>query len=200
MENGIAFINLEYIFSRVIDALRDGIAFIKGGVSLDTATGGGFTLVSLIAFLKILAAILGIFFLAGIIYSLIRKKEIEHAESKRYEGYFITHVPETPKNVRWEKVEKLFASPNESDWRLGIIEADAMLDELVISLGYPGSNLGERLKGIERGDFPTLNEAWEAHKVRNRIAHEGMQFHMTEREARQTKLNYETVFRDANYI
>lgn len=200
MDNGVAYINLEYIFSRVIDAIRDFIAFIKGGVSLDTATGGGFAAVNVIAFLKIISAILGVLLLAGIIYSIIRKKEIDHAEHKRYHGYFVTHVPETPKNVRWEKVEKLFASPNESDWRLGIIEADAMLDELVIALGYPGSNLGERLKGIERGDFPTLNEAWEAHKIRNRIAHEGMQFHITEREARQTKLNYETVFRDANYI
>lgn len=196
----VAFLNLEYLFSRVVDFFRAIANFIKGGVSLDTGTSGGFAVSSIIVFWKFAAAILAVFLLAGIIYSIIRKKEIEHAEEKRYHGYFITHVPEPARNDRWEKVEKLFASPNESDWRLGIIEADAMLDHLVTSLGYPGSNLGERLKGIERGDFPTLNEAWEAHKVRNRIAHEGMQFHMTEREARQTKLNYETVFRDAHYI
>lgn len=200
MENNVAYINLEYIFSRVIDAIRAFIDFIKGGVSLDTSTSGGFTLISIIAFWKIFAAILAILLLAGIIYAMIRKKEIDHAEEKRYHEYFITHVEEPARNDRWEKVEKLFASNNESDWRLGIIEADAMLDNLITTLGYPGSNLGERLKGIERGDFPTLNEAWEAHKVRNRIAHEGMNFHMTEREARQTKLNYETVFRDAHYI
>jgi hypothetical protein len=200
METSTSYINLEYIFSRIIDALLAIRDFIIGGASLDTGTAGGFSLVTILSYWKIVGTILSLLLLAGIIYSVIRKKEIEKEGQHYYDTYFVTHVAEPQRNVRWEKVEQLFASPNSSDWRLAIIEADAMLDELIISLGYPGANLGERLKGIQRGDFPTLNEAWEAHKVRNRIAHEGMNFVMTDRDARQVKMNYETVFRDAQYI
>ncbi len=196
----VPFINLEYIFSRVLDFFAWLRNLFLGAGQLDVGTDGGFAFISLIGFLKGILTFLVIVLIAGTIYALIRKKEIEKEESNHYDNYFVTHVAETPRNERWEKVEKLFASLNPSDWRLAIIEADAMLDDLIIQLGYPGANLGERLKNIERGDFPTLNEAWEAHKVRNRIAHEGLQFNLTEREARQVKMLYETVFRDARYI
>lgn len=196
----ISFINLEYIFSRIFEALVWIRNFFLGASTLDMSTTGGFTISTIISFAKGLITILVLLLIAGIIYAWIRKKEIDSQEEKRYEGYFVTHVAETPRNERWEKVEKLFASMNPSDWRLGIIEADAMLDDLLIQLGYPGESLGERLKNVNKNDFPTLQLAWDAHLVRNRIAHEGLQFHLTEREARQAKVNYETVFRDAQYI
>ncbi len=200
MDNGVTYINLEYIFSRIVDALFAIRDFFVGAGTLDTGTTGGFSFATILSFWKVFVTILCLLLIAGIIYAFIRKKEVEKERAQQYDNYFITHVAEPPRNERWEKVEKLFASPNSSDWRLAIIEADAMLDDLVTSLGYPGANLGERLKGIQRGDFPTLNEAWEAHKVRNRIAHEGMNFVITDRDARQVKMNYETVFRDAHYI
>lgn len=201
MENNtIPFINLEYIFSRIFDVILWIRDFFLGASSLDVGTTGGFSIVMAVRFFKGFVTILAILLIAGIIYAWIRKKEIDSEEDKRYENYFVTHVPETPRNERWEKVEKLFASLNPSDWRLGIIEADAMLDDLLIQLGYPGETLGERLKNVNKNDFPTLQLAWDAHLVRNRIAHEGMNFHLTEREARQAKVNYETVFRDARYI
>ena len=70
---------------------------------------------------------------------------------------------------------------------------------MVEKMGYPGANLGERLRVIELSDFLTLQEAWEAHKIRNRIAHEA-QYQLTEREARKAIGLYEKVFREFHYI
>lgn len=101
---------------------------------------------------------------------------------------------------RWERVMAHLNSARESDWRLAVLEADVLLDEMVTGMGYHGDSLGEKLKGIEPSDFTTLEKAWEAHGVRNRIAHEGAAFALTEREAKRVFGLYEEVFKEFHYI
>ncbi len=109
-------------------------------------------------------------------------------------------VYNSSQNKRWERVLEHIESTNPNDWKIAIIEADSILDEMVKSMGYHGDTLGERLKGIEVSDFNTLNNAWEAHKVRNAIAHEGANFQINEREARRVVALYKSVFEEFKYI
>jgi len=85
-------------------------------------------------------------------------------------------------------------------WQLAIIEADIILDEMTQAMRVPGENLGERLKNIERSDFFTLDLAWEAHKVRNQIAHAGTSYTLTRREAKRIIDLYREVFHEFGYI
>lgn len=104
------------------------------------------------------------------------------------------------KSTRFAVVEKHMASENPAEWRLAIIEADTLLEEIVKKMGYEGTTLGEMLKNIEPSDFTTLNEAWGAHKVRNQIAHQGSSFTLTKREAKRVIGLYEKVFREFDII
>jgi hypothetical protein len=70
---------------------------------------------------------------------------------------------------------------------------------MVGAMRYPGENLGERLKNVEPSDFLTLEDAWEAHKVRNQVAHQSG-FTLTRREARRVVELYERVFREFIFI
>lgn len=97
---------------------------------------------------------------------------------------------------RLDDVLAHIASPNPNDWKLAIIEADVILDEALKQIGYSGGSLGERLKSISTTQLSTLNEAWEAHKVRNRIAHEGADFVLTKRIAEETINRYRRVFNE----
>ncbi len=97
---------------------------------------------------------------------------------------------------RLDDVLTHIASPNPNDWKLAIIEADVILDEALKQIGYAGGSLGERLKSISTTQLSTLNEAWEAHKVRNRIAHEGADFVLTKRIAEETINRYRRVFNE----
>ena len=97
---------------------------------------------------------------------------------------------------RWEKIIKLSESQNSSDWRLAIIEADIMLDELLEKLQLPGDTMGEKLKAVEKSDFTTIEYAWEAHKMRNAIAHEGNDLLISQREIRRIISLYEAVFKE----
>jgi hypothetical protein len=101
-----------------------------------------------------------------------------------------------PLTEKWEKIVKLSESTNHSDWRLAVIEADIILDELLTKLQLPGDTMGDKLKAVEKSDFTTIESAWEAHKFRNNIAHEGSDFLVNEREIRRIIFLYEAVFKE----
>mgnify|MGYP003468404416 FL=1 len=107
-----------------------------------------------------------------------------------------THVV----NPRWEKVLSHSVSANESDWRLAIMEADIMLADLLDTMSLPGNTIGEKLKAVEKSDFISLDNAWEAHKVRNSIAHEGMNHILNQREVNRVIDMYKTVFEEFRII
>lgn len=104
------------------------------------------------------------------------------------------------KNPRWENIKNLMKSHNSSDWRQGIIEADIVLDELLTKMGYQGQSIGEKLKQIEKPDFDTLDEAWSAHKIRNKIAHRGADYKLEKNEAERVIKDYKKVFEEFYYI
>lgn len=110
------------------------------------------------------------------------------------------HTVHAAKNPQWEHVVALASSPIESDWRRAIIEADIMLDNLLLSRGYSGATLADKLKTANPLQFTTLDLAWKAHKVRNEIAHGGEQFHLTGRDANASIDFYRRVFEEFDYL
>ncbi len=140
--------------------------------------------------------------LVGIIYCIrgivaVRKKETEYYNAPK----IISHdVSEKPKNEKWLHIEELTSSENPNDWRLAILEADILLDELINLMGYKGETMGEKMKSIEASDFSTLDQAWEAHKVRNQIAHTGSDFILTLHETRRVVDLYRQVFEEFHFI
>ncbi len=137
--------------------------------------------------------------LIGIIYITIRTNQIRKRELERIRSAVSKSV-KPKKNNRWHKVLDHVKSDRPSDWSLAILEADIMLDEVVTKIGYQGQTLGEKLKQATRGDFKSIDDAWEAHKIRNQIAHEGSDFILTQREAKRVISLYSKVFEEFKYI
>jgi len=106
----------------------------------------------------------------------------------------------TAKNPRFEAAVALANSSQEGDWRRAIIEADSLLADLLRNRGFVGDDIGEQLKGASTSHFATLDLAWDAHRMRNRIAHEGEQLVLTSRDALATMDQYRRVFEEFNYI
>lgn len=146
-------------------------------------------------------------FLLGVIYFSNKVIKIRRWEHDRVYGHssLLEEVAEglqiTPpkKNQDWEKILNLIGSDNPNDWKLAIIEADKILEMIVNNFSVPGDNLGDKLKHIEKSDFTNLDAAWQAHKIRNRIAHEH-NFHLSQREARLAIDNFEKVFVEFDFI
>jgi len=152
-----------------------------------------------------LAFPLSLMFLIGIIYCVeqlkhIRRKEAEIYDTKVIPAYDIVQNGDPALAQRWQTVMKHIESASANDWKQAIIESDIILGDILTKMGYHGDSIGEKLKRIEASDFQTLNEAWEAHKIRNRIAHDGSEFTMSQHEARQVINNYRKVFEEFYYI
>ncbi|MCF7843590.1 MSCRAMM family adhesin SdrC [Candidatus Gracilibacteria bacterium] len=94
-------------------------------------------------------------------------------------------------------IQGYMSSTSEALWRIGIMEADNLLLEVLRGKGYRGDSVSEMLK---TASFKTIDMAWDAHKIRNRIAHEGSDFELTEREAKRSFILYESVFRELKVI
>jgi hypothetical protein len=98
---------------------------------------------------------------------------------------------------RFAIVQGYMSSNSEALWRIGILEADNMLAEVLRDKGYKGETVADMLK---EASFKTVQLAWDAHGVRNRVAHEGSDFKLTEREAKRAFTLYESVFRELKVI
>jgi hypothetical protein len=107
---------------------------------------------------------------------------------------------ENPTLKKWDQIIALSESINASDWRLAIIEADIILDDLLTNLRLPGETMGDKLKAVEQSDFNTIDLAWEAHKARNMIAHQGSDFLLNQHETRRIIALYEAVFKEFHLI
>lgn len=103
-------------------------------------------------------------------------------------------------NPKWKLVEEHINSEDPNKWKLAILEADIILSELLDSLNLPGNGVGEKLKAVEESDFDHIEEAWEAHKIRNAIAHQGSDFLLTQREAKRVIRLYKGVFEEFRII
>ena len=166
-----------------------------------------------IGFAKTVLALLAIFFLAIICYAFVRLFEIRKKEKKHLhheiEEYARDKMEEEKrlheevggsKNERWGKTLDYLFSQHGSDWKLAIIEADSMLEELLDTLGFKGETLGDKLKAANQENFPQLSVAWEIHTVRNRIAHEGLAFEFSQHEAKRIIALYEGIFHSYGFI
>jgi len=162
---------------------------------------------------------LAMFFLTIMSYCLIRLFEIRRKEHKHLQQEIAEYAhkqkekeekakqnDEISKNPRWVKTLSYLFSQHESDWKLAVIEADSMLEDLLNELGFAGETLGDKLKSaavpsLSGGEkFRALPSAWEVHTIRNRIAHEGTSFIFPQREAKRVIAIYESIFREYGYI
>lgn len=142
-------------------------------------------------------ASIGILYLFNAVSAIDRNQKIKWQRKP-------TVAPTDPSLVRhkemWQEVVKRLETPFEADWKLAILEADTLLSDLLIDLGYSGETLAEKLKKVTKEKMVTLDYAWNAHRMRNRVAHEGPALVLTKDEAERTLELYRRVFNEFNYI
>jgi hypothetical protein len=79
--------------------------------------------------------------------------------------------PETAVANRWQDIMRYIESVREGEWKFAVIEADNLVDDVLKNM-FAGETMGERLMIIDKTQLLTIDGLWEAHKIRNRLAHE----------------------------
>jgi len=185
------YFNIEYLFHKIFDFINPVIAFF----------GSSHTWVVI----GIVSSSVSILCIAVIIFSIVRMREIQNYEKRELDheihGALLRDKEASRnENPRWHYILTLMESSNESDWRVAIIEADTMLDELLRQRGYTGESVSELLEAARSSGFPSIQNAWDAHLVRNQIAHAGSDFSLTQVEGRRVIKMYQSFFEDLQAI
>jgi len=191
-------VNIEYIFYFLT---HGGTVPVGATPTLLTSAG----IVSFLTMAWIAITIVAYLLVAGaialLVYSSIRMYQIEDMERIKYATFPNSEkAEEETEHHRWTHVRELIESASPNDWRQAIIEADIILDDMLTRLGYSGNSIGDKLKMANPAQFRTIQEAWEAHKVRNEIAHQGSEYPLTDHIAYRTILQYENVFKEHGEI
>ncbi len=122
-------------------------------------------------FIKILIAIYVIVLFVDIVLLLIVRglgKDIEIAVKG-------TTMPLTSKKKmkkRWEKIEKRLNTNNLSQYKVAILEADNLVNEILIKIGYKGNNMMERLKNVDKNQIEEIDNLINSHQIRNKIIYD----------------------------
>lgn len=196
MEN-IHFINIEYLAVVVITFFRD---FDYGALFQ--------TIINIIVFLRIPALLFTLFLIYVIwrahtgVNKIKKAKKGTKKESKKAETILKKETAPEIKQFqsRWAKVEEHANSNNPNDWKIAIIDADIMLGEALHRAGFRADSIGEQLRMISKGDILTLDQAGEAHGVRNKIAHAGPDFQLNEREVKRVIGLFKQVFTEQKLL
>ena len=183
------YLNIEYFFDKLANGIAPVVDIIKNPNTWST-----------VGIISVLISMLCIFI---IIFSLVRLYEIQVFDRLEIEheiNHALAKDKETDKsqNPRWKYILTLVESPNDSDWRIAIIEADSLLEESFKEKDLIGDTMSELLEDAKSNGYPSIQSAWDAHIVRNRIAHEGQEFSLTQVEARRVIKLYQNIFEDLN--
>lgn len=72
---------------------------------------------------------------------------------------------------RWLTIEQSLQKDNEPSYHLAVMNADKLLDQALKERGFKGQTMGDRMK-FARETWSNRDAVWQAHKLRNKIAHE----------------------------
>ncbi len=96
---------------------------------------------------------------------------------------------------QWAKTSARLETGLESEYKLAVIEADSLFDDVLKRMGYGGESVGERLDKVAPTIIPSIEEVRQAHKVRNNIVHDP-DYRLELQEARNTLSIYEKALID----
>lgn len=96
-------------------------------------------------------------------------------------------------------IENSLTRENPLSYNMSVVECDKLLDKALMEMGLSGRTMGERLKKCGREKFSQTNAVWNAHRLRNQIAHEPG-FKLEYHQAKHALAVYKQALRDLGAI
>lgn len=152
--------------------------------------------IEILSYIKIVFLVVSLFFLVGTIFFIIKSSWLK----RRFLESIIEFSTYRPFGVKktfkqWIKITKKLETNREADYKLAVIEADGLLDNVLEKMGYNGETIADRLKQLTSDILPDLDKVQEAHKIRNNVVHDP-DYQLTLDDAKKVVETYEKALRD----
>lgn len=149
--------------------------------------------------LQIIGGTISFIFLVAIFVLIKKAGAFERHIRHLWIAWHGTPIPMHKMVKRWERIMRQTQVDNPQGWRLAIVEADNMLDEILRKIGYSGETIDERLEHINPEQFPSLEDAWRAHQIRTFIEQDPSYAPSREVLERTTEI-YKKIFEETGII
>lgn len=151
--------------------------------------------------LKDFLAVISVVFLGGIFWAMIKGGEVHHHEHEKYKAIVDEETTTNEKEIQWQVILDHVNGDNPAEWKIAILEADNILDEVLEDMGYVGDTVADKLKAMSRTKIASYDALWDAHKLRNEIAHGGaVDMDLSKKMARDAVAKFENAFKELGYL
>ncbi|HDY73326.1 MAG TPA: hypothetical protein ENH86_02020 [Candidatus Jorgensenbacteria bacterium] len=99
----------------------------------------------------------------------------------------------------WQDILTKTETELTENYKLAIIEADALVDDVLKRLQYQGEHMADRLARLSSQDFTSIDRLWKAHRMRNEIAHTPG-FTISQEEAKRVLDDYQSFFHEVGLL
>ena len=131
----------------------------------------------------------------GIIYTISRTGWINRKIEYWMDYLGVGDVGKRRQLVAWKQIVKRMKTGEVSNWKLAIMEADKLLDEILKTSGLKAATAEERFKQLTPESVSNFAQLQEAHRARNRVAQEP-DFNITKDEVLSVLKVYKTAFQE----
>ena len=123
--------------------------------------------------LKIISGIVSAVAIAGILYVIVQTAKFRPEIRTKARVIELQAVAgrDRPLEKEWAALKERLSTASDNDAALIVIDADALADKALKIFGARGETMGERIKFISGPDFKNTDNLWDAHKMRNQVAH-----------------------------
>jgi len=95
----------------------------------------------------------------------------------------------------WRRIRKRVKGVRETEYKLAIIEADDLLDDILGKMGFPGKTLKEKLEKVTPSIISNLEQLKEVRKIRDEVLH-NPDFKISQEETEKALNIYERTLQD----
>lgn len=118
---------------------------------------------------QLLSVLLSGLFIWGIIYIITRVNYFDMKMEKYMDVLGRGNLTKRRSLKGWEQIKKRIVSPVQQDWKLAVLEADKIFDEILKMAGYLGSDLTKKLETLKPENLASLEEIKKAHDLARKI-------------------------------
>lgn len=164
-------------------------------VTLDFREAAGAYLGPRLYIFQLMSLVISGVLIWGIIYTVSKSGWL----NKRIENWMdflgVGDVGKRRQLRAWNQIVKRIKTNDMSNWKVAILEADKILDDIIKASGFRADTHDERIKQVMPEVLSNIEQIREAHRVRNRIAQEP-DFTITREEAIATLKIYKAAFQE----
>lgn len=114
-------------------------------------------------------------------------------------GMNIPVISKKKMGKKWNAIQKRLETGDMSQYKVAIIEADSLIDNILKGVGYKGENMSERLEQIMPDHLNDIEKLKWAHEIRNQIIHDE-KFEIDKKTAEEVLKTYKEILEHLEYL